>query len=171
MPFSTYDASLGLLLKGLHSLDKILAKAEEHAKANDINVEDYATAKLYEDMLALDFQVNSCVDTSTKCAARLLGTEPVEWNREEKTYADFRKKTTKAIEILTKVDPAAVEGKEANTITMGIGNGKTRDLLAKDYITSYTLPNFFFHLQTTYAILRLKGVPLGKLDYLSSFSS
>ncbi len=42
-------------------------------------------------------------------------------------------------------------------------------LPAKAYIFNYALPNFFFHVQTTYAILRNKGVPLGKQDYLSSF--
>lgn len=31
------------------------------------------------------------------------------------------------------------------------------------------IPNFFFHLQTAYAILRSKGVPIGKRDYIGSF--
>ncbi|KLJ12005.1 hypothetical protein EMPG_12840 [Blastomyces silverae] len=171
MPLSTYDASVGLLLKGLNSFNAILTKAEEHAKAKEINVDDYVSAKLCEDMFSLDFQVYMAVDTATKCVARLLGTEPVEWKREETSFAALRKKTTDAIEVLKKVAPEAVEGKEANTITMGIGPGKTKTLPAKEYIISYSVPNYFFHLQTAYAILRLKGVPLGKLDYLAAFSS
>ncbi|EEQ83293.1 hypothetical protein RJZ56_004391 [Blastomyces dermatitidis] len=171
MPLSTYDASIGLLLNGLNTLNTILAKAEEHAKAKELNVDDYVPAKLYEDMFALDFQVYMAVDTATKCVARLLGTEPVEWKREETSFAALQKKTTDAIEVLKKVDPEAVEGKEANTVTMVIGAGKTKTLPGKEYITSYSVPNFFFHLQIAYAILRLKGVPVGKLDYLSSFSS
>jgi hypothetical protein len=31
---------------------------------------------------------------------------------------------------------------------------------------SFSLPNFYFHATTAYDILRTKGVPLGKLDYL-----
>lgn len=31
-------------------------------------------------------------------------------------------------------------------------------------------PNLFFHLVTTYNILRSKGVPLGKIDYLAAFA-
>jgi hypothetical protein len=31
------------------------------------------------------------------------------------------------------------------------------------------VPNFFFHLNIAYAILRSKGVPLGKRDYIGSF--
>ena len=30
----------------------------------------------------------------------------------------------------------------------------------------FALPNLFFHVTTAYAILRHRGVPLGKLDYL-----
>ncbi|MEO7152638.1 MAG: DUF1993 family protein, partial [Burkholderiaceae bacterium] len=34
------------------------------------------------------------------------------------------------------------------------------------YLTNFVLPNFYFHLTTTYALLRHNGVPLGKSDYL-----
>lgn len=37
------------------------------------------------------------------------------------------------------------------------------------YLSCFVLPNAYFHLQTTYAILRMKGVPLGKMDFLTSF--
>lgn len=30
-------------------------------------------------------------------------------------------------------------------------------------------PNLYFHLVTAYDILRSKGVPLGKIDYLAPF--
>jgi hypothetical protein len=38
--------------------------------------------------------------------------------------------------------------------------------LAETFILSFSLPNFYFHAATTYDILRAKGVPLGKRDYL-----
>jgi hypothetical protein len=31
---------------------------------------------------------------------------------------------------------------------------------------SFSLPNFYFHATTAYDILRQKGVPLGKFDFL-----
>ena len=37
-----------------------------------------------------------------------------------------------------------------------------------DYFVQHALPNFFFHLTTTYAILRHNGVALGKRDYLGA---
>lgn len=36
-------------------------------------------------------------------------------------------------------------------------------------LQAFTLPNVFFHLVTAYDILRMKGVPLGKVDYAKSF--
>ena len=50
-----------------------------------------------------------------------------------------------------------------------MGKAGSMNLTAKAYVFNYALPNFFFHLQTAYAILRMKGVPLGKQDYLSAF--
>ena len=37
---------------------------------------------------------------------------------------------------------------------------------AADFILTFSLPNFYFHAATTYDILRMKGVPLGKQDFL-----
>jgi hypothetical protein len=33
-------------------------------------------------------------------------------------------------------------------------------------LLTFSLPNFFFHASMTYGILRSKGVPLGKRDFL-----
>ena len=46
---------------------------------------------------------------------------------------------------------------------------RNRDPLRFDghgYLVHYALPNFFFHVTTTYALLRHAGVDLGKTDYL-----
>ncbi|OAX83343.1 hypothetical protein ACJ72_02303 [Emergomyces africanus] len=168
MPFSTYDASIGVLAKGLETLQLLLVKAEEHAKSKEINPDDYVHIKLYEDMKSFDFQIWAAVDTATKCAARLLGTEPSELKLQT-TFSDLQKQVADGLAYLRKVDPDSVEVTEETTITMGIGGGKSRTLLVKDYVTGYTIPNFFFHLQTAYALLRHNGVPLGKRVYLSFF--
>jgi hypothetical protein len=35
-----------------------------------------------------------------------------------------------------------------------------------NFLLSFSLPNFYFHATTTYDILRMLGVPLGKMDFL-----
>ena len=37
---------------------------------------------------------------------------------------------------------------------------------AEGFLMSFSLPNFFFHATTAYDVLRMKGLPLGKPDYL-----
>ena len=37
---------------------------------------------------------------------------------------------------------------------------------AEGFLQTFSLPNFFFHATTAYDILRSKGVPLGKRDFL-----
>jgi hypothetical protein len=36
------------------------------------------------------------------------------------------------------------------------------------YVHGFAIPNFFFHLSMAYALLRMKGVPVGKLDFLGA---
>jgi hypothetical protein len=36
------------------------------------------------------------------------------------------------------------------------------------YLVQHAMPNFFFHLTTSYAILRHNGVDVGKRDYLGT---
>lgn len=36
----------------------------------------------------------------------------------------------------------------------------------QDYLLSFALPNFYFHITAAYAILRHNGVDVGKMDFL-----
>lgn len=47
--------------------------------------------------------------------------------------------------------------------------GKNLKFSAKDAVLSQGIPNFLFHVTTGYSILRAKGVPLGKSDYIRNF--
>lgn len=47
--------------------------------------------------------------------------------------------------------------------------GKFLKISAKSAALSQGIPNFFFHLNTAFSILRAKGVPIGKADYIGSF--
>lgn len=49
----------------------------------------------------------------------------------------------------------------------GLGPGLYCETTARLYVSDYLIPNFYFHITTTYAILRKLGVPLGKADFMS----
>jgi len=42
-------------------------------------------------------------------------------------------------------------------------------ITAKDSALNHGIPNFYFHLATAYGILRSKGVPVGKRDWIEEF--
>ena len=65
-------------------------------------------------------------------------------------------------EKLTPADVNALDGKD---IIFQIRDTKM-PFTAENFLLSFSLPNFYFHATTAYDILRTKGVPLGKRDFL-----
>lgn len=161
---SVYDTNIVLLRRGMTTLANILKKAAEHPDAAS-----FPDAKLCEDMLPLTFQVQTASNTAKKSVSRLTGEEAEVWEDNEKTLDELIARCEKTVALLKAVDPKKVEGKETATVELSLGPAGTKQLSGKDYVLTYAVPNFFFHLQTAYSILRMKGVPLGKRDYLGTF--
>lgn len=64
---------------------------------------------------------------------------------------------------------AAIDADDARldeTKRTGLGPGLYCETSARLYVSDYLLPNFYFHITTTYAILRTLGVPVGKADFM-----
>lgn len=47
-----------------------------------------------------------------------------------------------------------------------LGQGTYLELTGQAYLDEFLFPNFYFHLTTVYAILRMAGAPVGKRDYM-----
>ncbi|RSM12388.1 hypothetical protein CEP52_002507 [Fusarium oligoseptatum] len=153
--YALYDSAILLAKDALNSLSAILKKAETHPNAST-----FPNAKLAEDMLPLSFQI----------VARTTGVEPLSLNRDNfDTFEAFHARIAQVLEIVEKADKEAVNKREGEIVTLGLGPGKSAQLASRDYVNGYALPNLFFHLTTTYAILRKEGVPLGKQDYQTPF--
>jgi hypothetical protein len=86
-----------------------------------------------------------------------------------KTFADFYARIDAIAAIVAKADKALIESRAEETITIGMGPGKSADLTAAGYVNGWLMPNLFFHMTTVYNILRKEGVELGKMDYLNSY--
>jgi hypothetical protein len=164
MGLSVYDTSILTLKRGTTTLLNILKKASESADAAS-----FPDAKLTEDMKPLTFQVQAASNTAKKTVWRLTGVETEAWEDNEQTLDQLIARCEKTLALLKGVDPKQVEGKETAMVELALGPAGTKQLVGTDYILTYAVPNFFFHLQTAYAILRMKGVALGKGDYLGPF--
>ncbi|KAK9388138.1 hypothetical protein V1515DRAFT_533893 [Lipomyces mesembrius] len=163
-----YDFSIPLFIHGLGTLSHIIKKGEEYANEKGNPLSELVEWRLTPDMKPLSFQVQTACDTAKNTVAQIFGTEPVFIDDNETTIEALQARIAKTIELLKAADASKFAGKEEVEVIFKAGRME-RLMTGQSYLTSFALPNFFFHLNTAYAILRTKGVPIGKLDYLTSF--
>jgi hypothetical protein len=165
MSLSVYDASIPVFLRALHVLSTLLDKAAAYATASNIDPASLVDARLAPDMLTLAGQVQRASDSAKGCAARLTGQEAPGMADSETTLADLQSRISKTIAYLEGFRPDQFDGAETRTVTLKAGL-ETLSYNGRTYLLAFAVPNFFFHIAMAYAILRHKGVGLGKLDYL-----
>ncbi len=161
MPLSMYEASVPVFVRAFGNLSAILRKGAEHG--GDALVE----ARLAPDMYTLAGQVQRASDTAKGCAARLGGIENPSFSDNEKIFADLQERIDKTVSFLRGVKAGQIDGSEQKPIELKAGANTLR-FVGKNYLLTFALPNFFFHVTTAYDILRHKGVAVGKPDYLGS---
>ena len=167
MSLNLYDFTIPIFIRALNNLDACLKKGEEWAKEKGISVDELCNARLVEDMRPLAFQIQVAGDTAKNTAVRVAGTTAVPMEDNETTMAQLHERIQKTLEVLKGVQREEFEGK--HDVTVHIKNARVdRELTGLQYLQGFALPNFFFHVTTAYAILRAKGVPLGKTDYLGA---
>ncbi|KAI1841255.1 hypothetical protein JX266_012567 [Neoarthrinium moseri] len=156
---SIYDITVGTYIGGVTVLVNILRKATLQPDADT-----FPSASLIEDMKPLSFQVQSVSNTVSRSLQRLLKTDVQSWEDNETTMQQLIERAENTLALLKTMDPKSLEGTEENVCTVA-----GEEMTGKHFILAFAMPNLFFHLQTAYAILRMKGVPLGKDDYLGPF--
>lgn len=115
---SIYDATIPTFTKGLKTFQHILTKAEEHAKANGVDVNTYAEARIIEDQLPLTFQVQNATKTVKTNIGRLTGVELEPFENKEKTFADLHARIKETLDLLSKVDAATVNAKASSEVEL-----------------------------------------------------
>ena len=72
--------------------------------------------------------------------------------------------TVKLVEALAADMP---DGDPQRPVAHALPAGMIFDLTAEQYARDWSLPQFYFHVMTAYAILRREGVDIGKIDYVA----
>lgn len=165
MSMSMYAASIPVFRHMLKNLEHILDKGEASAAARKIEPAVLLTDRLAPDMLPFTRQILIACDAAKNGIARISGVEAPKFDDTESTFGELKARIRKTLDYLETVPAAAVDGTEDKEITFPTG-GTTRTMKAQAFLTTWVLPNFFFHITTAYAILRHDGVELGKRDYL-----
>jgi len=160
MSISMYRASVPVFIRALNNLSAILKKGEAHESSAS-----FIEARLAPDMLTLAGQVQRASDGAKGALARLGGIDNPSLPDTEKTFAELQARIKKTIDFLQSVKAEQIEGSEQKKIEFKAGSRELK-FIGVDYLLGFALPNFYFHVTTAYAILRHKGVPLGKMDFL-----
>lgn len=170
MALSLYEISIPALIRGLENLSHQIDKAVAHACEHSVDDAEYVQARLAPDMLTLAGQVQRASDTAKFGGARLSQSQAPGFADEEVTLEDLKARIAKTIGYLRGVQAESVDGGEKREIRFKAG-ARELHFVAEDYVRGFLLPNFYFHLTTAYGLLRHKGVPLGKMDYLGNVQS
>jgi hypothetical protein len=170
MALSLYEASIPVYLRQLNALSAILTKAAAYSAARKIDPAALLNARLYPDMIALIGQVQASCNHARRGAARLSGAEPERVEDKENSFDDLQALIGRTVETLKRMDPKKMEEMESRTVTYPTGDQKTT-VSAPDYLHHFSMPNFYFHVTTAYAILRHNGLEIGKGDFIGQKAS
>jgi uncharacterized protein len=166
MTISMHSASAPIFIRMFTNLLTWLDKAEAHAAARKFDSVNYLGLRLAPDMLPLVKQIQIASDAAKGAMARLAGAEIPSWEDNEASLADLRARVQKTIDYVKGFSAAQIDGSEDKPITIPRRSGEPLQFGGETYLKHFALPNFYFHVTTTYALLRHAGVDLGKGDYL-----
>ena len=169
MTLSMHAASVPVFKQMLASLADVLSKAEAHAVDRKIDPNALLQARLFPDMFPLVRQVQIACDFAKSVPARLAGADVPAYEDTEQTFAELQARIAKTREFIGGLDAAAFDGSEQLEIVLRPGTPKERTIGGQAYLLHYGLPQFFFHVTTTYALLRHNGVAVGKKDFMGAY--
>ena len=168
MSISVQAVSVDLFTSSLTNLSALLEKGLAHATARKFDPGVLLNSRLCPDMFPLTRQVQIACDLAKNSVARLAGLEPPRFEDNEKTIEELRGRIARTIDYIKGIPSNAFEGAETRDIRIPAGPDKFLDFKGLAFIQHWAIPNVFFHITTTYALLRHNGVEIGKRDFLGN---
>ena len=170
MAFSLYDATVANYLQILGAVGGFLDKGLTHFRDKGIDPADIVEARLAPDMAPLRFQIVSVAHHSHGAIeAAKSGVFTPSMGKPDLDYAALQAMVSEARQKLSALTPEAVNALAGRDVVFKFGE-RALPFTAEGFLMSFSLPNFYFHATTAYDILRHKGAPLGKRDFMGKLS-
>ena len=151
------------------SLSAILGKAEAFAAEKKFEPKVLLEARLVPYMFPLSRQVQIATDFARSVSARLAGVDVPAYDDNEQDFAELQGRIANTLAFIDSLIPAQFDGSETREIVLRPETPKEKKLSGHAYLSNYGLPQFYFHVTTTYAILRHNGLEIGKGDYMGAY--
>lgn len=166
MSISLYELTVESYLQTLSGAKTVLAKGAEHALAEGENLDDFVNLRLHSDMAPLSFQAISVWHHSLGAINGIReGVFAPPPKKPDLDYAGLQALVDQAHAVLSELEPGEINKLTDKSLVFRIGDREI-PFTAINFARSFSLPNFYFHAATLYDVLRMHGVPLGKMMFL-----
>ena len=81
------------------------------------------------------------------------------------TFDELAERVEGARSALAALDPSEIDAFEGRPMRFDIRSHYV-DFTAEQFLLSFSMPNFYFHATTAYDLLRMKGLQIGKVDFI-----
>jgi hypothetical protein len=157
-----------LFARSVVAAKHLLAKGAAHAAGLGVTEQEMLSWRLAEDMHPLGFQLMVVANFTRTWSARVAGLEPPAGITLDLDVAGFSAGLDAALAYLRALTPEQFEGRDDIPLTFEIMPGMAPTFPAAQWLSVFAATNINFHLSMVYAILRTKGVPLGKADMFAA---
>jgi hypothetical protein len=166
MPLSLHAAFVPTALQVVHATNKLIDKAETWCGDAGCPEGDLFATRLIADMHALPFQFASVAHhTGGAVEGVRAGVFHPPSGTMPDTFAACRETLAVAAETLEGVSEGEAEGWIGKPMKFEMSQ-LSLPFTADQFLLSYSQPNYMLHAATVYDILRMRGVPLGKRDFM-----
>jgi hypothetical protein len=165
MKISMYSMSVETFLPMLGTLSSLLDKGLKYAGEKKFEPSVLVNARLAPDMLPLSRQIQIACDMAKNGSSRLAGQEAPRFEDNETTLEELIARVARTIDHLKSIPPDAIDGSDDRDIKIPMRD-RTLEMKGLPFLKTWALPNFYFHVVMTYAILRHNGIEIGKRDFL-----
>lgn len=170
MAFSLHAATIPPFLQILGSVARLVEKAEAHCAERGLPAEELIGARLAPDMLPFAYQVKSTAEHSIGAIEAVRrGVFSPSLAAPPDSFAGLRDKIAEARAALEVIDKGEVDSFVGRDMRFEFKDFRL-DFTAEGFLTSFSLPNFYFHATTAYDVLRMKGLAIGKRDFMGQMS-
>lgn len=166
MATTLYDATAALFLQTLGGLQGVLKVGRKHCEDNGIDLKDALESRIYQDMLPLRYQVQATIGHSVGAIEGVKGgvfNPP--YGAPTHDFDQVQAELAEAITKLKAYTPDEINALGDKDVVFKLGE-MAMPFTGEGFLLTFSLGNLHFHATTAYDILRMKGAPLGKKDYL-----
>ncbi len=142
---------------------RLLYQLIEKAAHSDANESEFLRARLFEDMLPFNVQVKIVTNFALRGACPVSGNKYEELTADIENFNGLKSHIAATIEHINQLAQNTIEQPEF--IVKDTAGLKEVFMKATDYLSSFALPNFFFHLSMAYAIAKSCGISVTKGDF------